>query len=221
MSKFIEKTIANTFMEIAQGLETGSFGKRPKVALTGMGSEHGEENAMKAALMAAKEGIDVYYIGSLEAEGVITVKVADDEEGHKKMEEMLANKEVDAAVTMHYPFPIGVSTVGRVVTPGKGKEMFIATTTGTSSTDRIEGMIKNAIYGIIAAKTCGVKEPTVGILNVDGARQTEGALKTLAMISSPITGSAASLSFVALTNSLSRYTSSNTSQTCIRTRNSS
>ena len=48
MSKFIEKTIANTFMEIAQGLETGSFGKRPKVALTGMGSEHGEENAMKA-----------------------------------------------------------------------------------------------------------------------------------------------------------------------------
>ena len=107
------------------------------------------------------------------------MKVADDEEGHKKMEEMLANKEVDAAVTMHYPFPIGVSTVGRVVTPGKGKEMFIATTTGTSSTDRIEGMIKNAIYGIIAAKTCGVKEPTVGILNVDGARQTEGALKTL------------------------------------------
>ena len=170
MSKFIEKTIANTFMEIAQGLETGSFGKRPKVALTGMGSEHGEENAMKAALMAAKEGIDVYYIGSLEAEGVITVKVADDEEGHKKMEEMLANKEVDAAVTMHYPFPIGVSTVGRVVTPGKGKEMFIATTTGTSSTDRIEGMIKNAIYGIIAAKACGVADPTVGILNVDGAR---------------------------------------------------
>ena len=183
---FIEKTIANTFMEIAQGLETGSFGKRPKIALTGMGSEHGEENAMAAAVMAAQEGIDVYYIGSLEHEGVITVKVADDEEGHKKMEEMLANKEVDAAVTMHYPFPIGVSTVGRVVTPGKGKEMFIATTTGTSSTDRIEGMIKNAIYGIITAKTCGVKDPTVGILNVDGARQTEGVLKTLAENGYPI-----------------------------------
>ena len=82
---FIEKTIANTFMEIAQGLETGSFGKRPKIALTGMGSEHGEENAMAAAVMAAQEGIDVYYIGSLEHEGVITVKVADDEEGHKKI----------------------------------------------------------------------------------------------------------------------------------------
>jgi betaine reductase len=80
---------------------------------------------------------------------------------------------------MHYPFPIGVSTVGRIVTPGKGKEMFIATTTGTSSTDKVEGMVKNAIYGIITAKACGIKNPTVGILNVDGARQTEMALTKL------------------------------------------
>ena len=57
--------------------------------------------------------------------------------------------------------------------------MFIANTTGTSSADRIEGMIKNAVYGIIAAKACGHKNPTVGILNVDGARQTEKALKQL------------------------------------------
>lgn len=175
----IEKMIADTFLEMAEGLESGCYGKKPKIALTGMGSEHGEENAMEAAIAAAKDGIDVYYIGTLEAEGVTTVKVADDEEGHKKMEEMLANKEVDGAVTMHFPFPIGVSTVGRAITPAKGGEMFVATTTGTSSADRIEGMIKNAIYGIIAAKACGKAEPTVGILNVDGARQTEKALKEL------------------------------------------
>lgn len=179
MANSVEKMIASTFMEIAQGLETGSFGKRPKIALTGMGSEHGEENSMAAAVEAAKDGIDVYYIGTLEAEGVTTIKVADDEEGHKKMEEMLQNGEVDGAVTMHFPFPIGVSTVGRCVTPATAKEMFIANTTGTSSTDRIEGMIKNAIYGIITAKACGKKNATVGILNVDGARQTEKALKQL------------------------------------------
>ena len=74
----VEKMIAETFLEMAQGLESGSYGKRPKIALTGRGSEHGEENAMEAALMAAKDGVDVYYIGSLEAEGVTTVKVADD-----------------------------------------------------------------------------------------------------------------------------------------------
>ena len=175
----LEKTIAKAFLEMAEGLENGSYGTRPRIALTGMGSEHGEENAMAAAQMAAKRGVDVYYIGTLEAEGVTTVKVANEDEGHKKMEELVEKGEVDGAVTMHFPFPIGVSTVGRAVTPAKGKEMFIANTTGTSSSDRIEGMIKNAVYGIITAKASGVKNPTVGILNVDGARQTEMALNQL------------------------------------------
>jgi len=57
--------------------------------------------------------------------------------------------------------------------------MYIATTTGTSSTDRTCGMVLNAIYGIIAAKSCGVKDPTVGILNVESARQAEMSLKEL------------------------------------------
>ena len=175
----LEKIIAATFQEMAQGLETGSFGRRPKIALTGMGSEHGEVNSIAAAKMAADRGVDVYYIGTLEAPGVTTVHVANEDEGHKKMDEMLANHEVDGAVTMHYPFPIGVSTVGRVITPAKGKQMFVANTTGTSSTDRIEGMILNTIAGIITAKSCGIAEPTVGILNVDGARQTEMALNKL------------------------------------------
>lgn len=65
MANSIERMIADTFMEMAQGLETGSFGKRPKVALTGMGSEHGEENSMAAAIEAAKDGIDVYYIRNI------------------------------------------------------------------------------------------------------------------------------------------------------------
>lgn len=134
---------------------------------------------MAAAVAAAKRGVDVHYIGTLEAEGVTTIHVSNEDEGHKKMEEMVEKHEVDGAVTMHFPFPIGVSTVGRVVTPAKGREMFIATSTGTASADRIEGMIKNAVYGIITAKACGVKDPTVGILNVDGARQTEMALNQL------------------------------------------
>ncbi|MGF7084521.1 glycine/sarcosine/betaine reductase complex component C subunit alpha [Ohessyouella blattaphilus] len=179
MAKNLNELVASTFLEIAEGIESGSFAAKPKIALTGMGSEHGEANAIAGAQAAAKMGIDVYYIGTLEAEGVTTIHVADEEEGHKKMEELLDKKEVDGAVTMHFPFPIGVSTVGRSLTPGMGKSMYIATTTGTSSADRIEGMIKNAIYGIIAAKACGKTNPTVGILNVDGARQTEIALGQL------------------------------------------
>ena len=187
MANTIEKVIAETFLMMAEGLETGSFGKKPRIALTGMGSEHGEENAMAAAIDAAGSGVDVYYIGSLEADGVTTVKAIDDEDGHDKMDALLDKGEIDGAVTMHYPFPIGVSTVGRCITPALGKEMFIANTTGTSSTDRIEGMILNTIYGIITAKACGKANPTVGILNVDGARQAEKALKKLAEGGYPIT----------------------------------
>ncbi len=179
MAGNIEGIIAQTFLDIANGLETGSFGKRPKIALTGMGSEHGEENSMAGALMAQAKGIDVVYIGSIQDDRVTCVKVGSAEECHATMEKMVNNHEVDGAVTMHYPFPIGVSTVGRCITPGRGKAMYLANTTGTSSTDRVEGMIKNAIYGIIAAKACGIAKPTIGIANIDGARQTEAALKEL------------------------------------------
>ena len=186
MAKEIKELIADTFLAMAEGLETGSFSKKPRIALTGMGSEHGEENSMKAAVDAAKDGVDVLYIGSLKNDAVETLVVDNDEEGHDKMDALLKEHKIDGAVTMHYPFPIGVSTVGRAITPAFGKEMFIANTTGTSSTDRIEGMVKNALYGIITAKACGIKEPTVGILNVDGARQTEKALKKLQANGYPI-----------------------------------
>ena len=175
----VEKIIADTFLEMAKGLETGKFGKTPKIALTGLGSEHGEANALEGAVAAAKSGIDVTLIGTLQHDAFQTVTVSDEDGAHQKMDELLSTGQVDGAVTMHYPFPIGVSTVGRSITPAKGKMMYLANTTGTSSTDRVEGMVKNAIAGIIAAKACGVKRPTVGILNIDGARQAEGILKQL------------------------------------------
>ncbi|GLB26787.1 glycine/betaine reductase C [Lacrimispora xylanolytica] len=179
--KKMKKIVAETFLDLAHMLETGQSGKKIPIAVTAIGSEHGEETIYSAALEAAKKGITVKVIGTrdVKAENLESVLVSSEEEGHKKMDEMLSNKEVYGAVTMHYPFPIGVSTVGRVITPAAGRKMYLATTTGTSSVNRIEGMIKNAIYGIVTAKACGVSEPLVGILNVDGARQTEIALQKL------------------------------------------
>jgi len=177
--KQVNQIIGKIFNEISDALISGEYGKKAKVLVTSMGSEHGEENILQAAAKCKKSGIDVSIIGTVSSEDVNVIKVQNEDESHKEMERLLSSKEYDAAVTMHYPFPIGVSTVGRVVTPGTGKEMFIATTTGTSSTDKVEGMVKNALYGIISAKACGIKNPTVGILNIDGARQTEIALKKL------------------------------------------
>ncbi|WP_312835647.1 glycine/sarcosine/betaine reductase complex component C subunit alpha [Sedimentibacter saalensis] len=177
--KQVNQIIGKVFNQLADTLISGEYGQKPRVAVTAMGSEHGEQTIFQAAAKAAKGGIDATVIGSKTIEGVTIAFVENEDQAHKKMEELLDKGEIDACVTMHYPFPIGVSTVGRIVTPGKGKEMFIATTTGTSSTDKVEGMVKNAIYGIITAKACGIKNPTVGILNVDGARQTEIALTKL------------------------------------------
>jgi hypothetical protein len=137
----------------------------PVIGIAAEGSELGMEAIYEGVALAERKGYKALVI-----EG---------DDVHKKMEAMLAREEIQAAVTMHYPFPIGVSTVGRVITPGKGKDLYLATTTGTASADRVEGMVKNAIYGIIAAKASGIAEPTVGIVNVDGARQTEMALLAL------------------------------------------
>ncbi len=175
-----KKLIGQTFLDIANAIDSGDFGNRPKIALTTLGSEHGSKELVKGAELAAKDtGFDVVLIGDSCGSSLKTYETNDEKEMHKIMEDLLDKKEVDACVTMHYNFPIGVSTVGKVVTPSLGKDMIIATTTGTSATNRTEAMLKNTIHGIIAAKASGIKKPTVGFLNIEGARQVEIAIKKL------------------------------------------
>lgn len=180
MSQDMKQFIGNAFMEIADAIEFGKFGGRVRVGLTTLGSEHGVDNLVDGAKLAARDAdYDIVLIGAENNSGLETFVVETEEAAHKKMEELLDSGYIQGCVTMHYAFPIGVSTVGRVVTPGVGKEMFIATTTGTSATDRTVAMVKNTIYGVIAAKAMGIQNPTVGILNVDNARTVERALKAL------------------------------------------
>lgn len=174
-----KKVIADVFLEVANAIESGEFGKKFKIGLTTLGSEHGVKNLVDGAELANSGLFDIVLIGPKYETDLEVVEVNDEADMHCKMEELLDSGYIDACVTMHYNFPIGVSTVGRVITPAKGKEMILATTTGTSATNRIEAMIRNAIYGVSTAKSIGIKKPTVGILNVDGARQVEKGLKEL------------------------------------------
>lgn len=172
------KIISDVLLEVADAIESGNFGKKIRVGLTTLGSEHGPENLINGARLADKGMFEIVLIGK-GAEGFTSYEVETEDEMYKKMEELLDAGEIDACVTMHYNFPIGVSTVGRVVTPARAKEMFIATTTGTSATDRVEAMVRNAIYGISTAKACGIERPSVGILNLYGARQVEKVLLSI------------------------------------------
>lgn len=173
--------MADILEEVATFLEKGEYTKKIRVGITTLGSEHGTEEIIKGAEMAQERysDIEVVLIGD-KGNSSLECSPAETLEGcHCVMEELLDKGEIDACVTMHYNFPLGVSTVGRVIAPANGKEILLATTTGTAAADRVEAMVKNAIYGNIVAKALGIKNPTVGILNVDGARQVERILKQL------------------------------------------
>jgi len=175
MTDSVKERVAGVFNEVAAAIESGEFGDKKKIGLTLLDSEHGIDELKRAADIAQNKynDLEVELIG---CEGDQCGCLAD---AHSMMDQKLEDKEIDAAVTLHYNFPLGVSTVGRVVTPGRGGEMLIATTTGTTDTDRVSSMLKNTIYGIATAKSLGIKKPTVGILNVEGARLVEKNLQKL------------------------------------------
>ena len=177
----VKAIIGEVFEDIARGMETGSFGEKIALGLTLYGSELGEENLLRGAEEFARlyPDVEVVLIGPKMDTELTLVEVESEEVQYDKMEELLDQGRIQGCVTMHYNFPIGVSTVGRMVTPGLGKKMFLATTTGTTSPNRNEAMVRNAISGIITAKAMGIKNPSLGILNVDGARPVERALKEL------------------------------------------
>lgn len=180
----IKAQIQEVFTEIAEGLETGHFGAKISVGVTLLGSELAPDNLFKGAYTFAKQnpGVEVVAIGDKlpqELPNLTLVEAHSESEQHQVMEQLLDSGRIQACVTQHYNFPIGVATVGRVITPGRGKPMIVATTTGTAAAHRVVAMVQNAIAGIIAAKSVGIERPTLGVLNVDGARKVEQSLQKL------------------------------------------
>lgn len=183
MSDQVKETVKKVFEDLASSLETGRMESRLKIGLTIDGSELGMDVMKQAAYSSKQKNLfDIVLIGSdvdwaKDFEHYSTTECQ--KESSELMEELLDSGEIQGCVTLHYNFPIGVSTVGRVVTPALGREIYVATTTGTTSGVRNEAMVLNAINGIIAARTCGIKQPTVGILNIEGAKTVERSLITL------------------------------------------
>ncbi|MDL2297519.1 glycine reductase [Synergistaceae bacterium OttesenSCG-928-D05] len=158
--------------------------KKIRVGLMAHGSELGSEELARGALLVQENdpAVQVVMIGPKIAgyETLEWIETAQDENAiSETMERALAEKTIAGAVALHYPFPLGVTTIGKVQTPARGKACYIASSTGTSATGRVEAMLRNAIYGIAAAKANGIKEPNVGILNLDGAQTVLRSLEKL------------------------------------------
>lgn len=179
----VKALIGDILGEIIEEAREGG-GKKTKVGLMAYGSELGQEELCLGARLAMQNdpGVKVFCIGPKLAgfDDLNWIETAADEhEISAAMEKALGDGVIEGAVALHYPVPVGVTTIGKVFTPGKGKPCFVASSTGTSSPVRTEAMLRNAIYGIAVAKSAGVAEPTVGILNLDGAQTVLRALQKL------------------------------------------
>lgn len=162
----------------------GGYVKKVSIGLMSYGSELGEGELVKGARLAMQNdpSLNVVLIGPKceGAEGMVCIETpACEADISRAMEDALQKGIISGAVALHYPFPLGVTTIGKVLTPARGKPCFIASSTGTSSSSRAEAMVRNTIYGIAAAKADGIASPTVGILNLDGAQTVFRALQKL------------------------------------------
>src|SRR6056297_2542349 len=115
MADKTKEKVAGIFNELADAIESGQFGEKKKIGLTLLDSEHGPEELEKAAEMAEKNNSDI-AVETIGCDGDKCSCLAD---AHQAMDDMLQNGDIDATVTLHYNFPFGVSTVGRVLTPGR------------------------------------------------------------------------------------------------------
>ena len=180
MSDAIKKLVGEALSEIIESAKSG--GPKVRVGLMAAGSEHGsKEIALGARLALQNSGNAIPVMIGPKVEGFEDLEYIECKECDipARLEEAVKNGEVAGAVAMHFPFPLGVTTIGRVSTPGRGRPMILASTTGTSSTVRGEAMLRNAIYGIAVAKALGIVKPTVGILNVDTAQPVFRALSRM------------------------------------------
>ncbi len=177
------KVIGDALAELVEQARTG--GPKIRVGLMAAGSELGAEELLRGAVLATAQDprLQVVAIGA-RAPGYDPLEWIEtpnrEADMAAAMESALANGRIGGAVALHYPFPVGVTTIGRVVTPARGKPLLIASCTGMAATSRTEAMLRNAVYGIAVAKALGLEKPTVGILNLEGAVSVQRALVRLA-----------------------------------------
>lgn len=161
-------------------------GPRLRIGLMTAGSEHPVTEFMDGArqAMLSDNRIQVVGIGPKPAQvpgGIDWIECHEDETAIAScMEKALDSGAIDGAVALHYPFPVGVTTIGRTFTPGKGRAILIASTTGISAPQRAQAMLLNAVYGLAVARATGISDPSLGVLNLDAAPSVVRALNRMA-----------------------------------------
>lgn len=182
MDNLKRQRIAEALADIVRTARAG--GPERRIGLMVGGGELGAEELLRGARMAqeARPGLRVLAIGT-QVDGwddLDWLPCEDSDEGRAAaLDAAFSEGRIEGAVALHYPFPIGVTTIGRVQTPGRGTPLFIASCTGMSHARRGPALLLNAVYGLAAARAAGIARPTLAFLNQDGAAQALRALQRL------------------------------------------
>ncbi|MDL2317384.1 glycine reductase [Desulfovibrio sp. OttesenSCG-928-A18] len=173
MDESKRKLVADALKRIVDTARQG--GPTVRVGLMAWGNELGEAEIIAGGMLAQREfpHIRVVFIGPKPAIVDDSLEWLDTPDCEadiiNTLQQAMDEKLVAGIVAMHYPFPIGVATVGRIMTPGHGKPMFVASCTGSTAASRTEALLRNAIYGIAVARASGIEYPELAFLNLDGA----------------------------------------------------
>lgn len=176
--------VAKALREIVESARGG--GPKIRIGMIAHGGEMPVDEYVRGAKLAMQRDARIQVVGmgpkpSTLPDGLDWIATEADENAiARAMEKAIAGGELAGAVALHYPFPVGVTTIGRAFTPARGKPMLIASTTGISAGVRACAMLYNAIYGIAVAKAMGIDSPTLGIVNLDAAPQVLRALGRMA-----------------------------------------
>ncbi len=148
-----------TLLDVAEKYVTPPHGKGKDLHwFNHFGTEVNPQDLIRGAelAMAKDRHLQVILIGSQQDDRFPCYLADNEADVHGTLEELLDTKTIDGVVTMHYPFPIGVSTVGKNFhSRSGGKSVYIATSTGSSDTNRVQAMIKNTVMGLLPPKRMG------------------------------------------------------------------
>lgn len=182
MDTLRRERIAAALADIVRTARSG--GPERRIALMAGGGELGAEELLCGARMAqeARPGLRVLALGTPQPgwEDLDWLPCDDGDEARAAaLDAAFSEGRIDGAVALHYPFPVGVTTIGRILTPGRGRPLFVASCTGMSHARRVPALLLNAVYGLAAARAAGMAHPTLAFLNQDGAAQALRALQRL------------------------------------------
>ena len=182
MDSLKRKCIAEALADIVRTAR--ACGPERRIGLMTGGGELGAEELLRGARMAreARPNLRVLAIGTPVPgwEDLDWIPCGDSDGARAAaLDTAFSEGRIDGAVALHYPFPIGVTTVGRILTPGRGMPLFVASCTGMSHARRGPALLLNAVYGLAVAKAAGLERPSLAFLNLDGAAQALRALQRL------------------------------------------